>query len=55
MREFLIKEEQIQTVLGVLGEVPAKLSFNAMSLMVSLPLHIAQKIPTTKDEVSATK
>lgn len=33
---FKISEEQLKQVLAVLGEVPAKLSFDAIKLLTSL-------------------
>lgn len=38
--EFIINEEQINFILQRLGEIPAKISFDAISLLKSLPRRV---------------
>ena len=35
-KKFIIAEEQIQYLISVLGEVPAKFSFNALKMLDTL-------------------
>ena len=45
---FLINAEQIQVLFNVLGEIPAKFSFDAVTMLRSL-----QEVKVTQQEVPA--
>lgn len=39
MKQFLINEQQLQTIANVLLEIPAKASLAALDILRSLPVH----------------